>query len=336
MATLRTKFSVGLFLIIGMAAAIVGIIWLGMSNYFEKGRYFVSYFDESVQGLDKDSPVKYRGVHIGRVSHIGVAPDERLIEVILKIESDIKPQKGTEDIVARLKSVGITGLMFIELERKGPGEPDVSPPIDFEPPYPVIPTRPSDISKIFKGIEDIFDMFRAVDTQAISQQLVAVLAKLNTSIDALQVESLSTELRTALKNFQTMLQPERINRLMGALQTTSNRFSRLAANADDGVTDIRRTLKVVDRVVSDSGGDVTRMTEDLKQVADQLRTAAASASALIENTDRQVNHLNRQMLSTLQRIDQAADALVRFLDQLNHQPSRLIFSAPAPDKPPAP
>ena len=89
MATLRTKFSVGLFLIVGLAIVIVGIVWLGMSNYFEKGRFFVAYFDESVQGLDKDSPVKYRGVYIGRVHRIGVAPDEKLIEVVMKIESEL-------------------------------------------------------------------------------------------------------------------------------------------------------------------------------------------------------------------------------------------------------
>jgi hypothetical protein len=71
----------------------------------------VTYFDESVQGLDKDSPVKYRGVSIGRVENINVAPDAALIQVVLKIESGL--ESGIDDIVARLKSVGITGIMFV-------------------------------------------------------------------------------------------------------------------------------------------------------------------------------------------------------------------------------
>jgi phospholipid/cholesterol/gamma-HCH transport system substrate-binding protein len=136
MATLKTKFSVGLFLISGIAVVVVAVIWLGLSNYLEKGRFFVAYFDESVQGLDKDSPVKYRGVSIGRVQRIGVAPDERLIEVVLKIESDIKSDDNTEDFVAQLKSVGITGLMFIEIERQGNRSVDVKPPFRFTPPTP--------------------------------------------------------------------------------------------------------------------------------------------------------------------------------------------------------
>ena len=140
MASIKTKFTVGLFVIIGLAIAIVTIIWLGKSHYLEEGQYYIAYFDESVQGLDKDSPVKYRGVSIGRVDNIGVAPDATLIKVILKIESSLNLEDHLEEIVAELKSVGITGIMFIELERKKDDEPDLSPEITFSSEYPVIAT----------------------------------------------------------------------------------------------------------------------------------------------------------------------------------------------------
>ena len=60
MASQRTKFNVGLFIIIGFTLSVIAIIWLGLSHLFEKGNLFEAYFDESVQGLNKDSPVKYR------------------------------------------------------------------------------------------------------------------------------------------------------------------------------------------------------------------------------------------------------------------------------------
>ncbi|MBU1398714.1 MAG: MCE family protein, partial [Proteobacteria bacterium] len=106
MASIKTKFSVGIFVMLGLFVAFIAIIWLGMSHFFEQGQLYSAYFDDSVQGLAKDSPVKYRGVTIGRVADILVAPDAKLIEVILKIETDMKPDKN---IVAQLKSVGITG-----------------------------------------------------------------------------------------------------------------------------------------------------------------------------------------------------------------------------------
>ena len=45
MASIKTKFTVGLFVAIGLAIAIVAIIWLGMSNYLQKGQFYSAYFD---------------------------------------------------------------------------------------------------------------------------------------------------------------------------------------------------------------------------------------------------------------------------------------------------
>ena len=115
MASQKTKFKVGLFMASGISIALISFIWLGMSRFLEKGRNYVTYFNESVQGLQRDSPVKYRGVSIGRVERIEVAPDSKLIQVVLKIDSGHTLEKDT---VAQLKAVGITGSMFVELDRK--------------------------------------------------------------------------------------------------------------------------------------------------------------------------------------------------------------------------
>src|SRR3972149_9372392 len=128
MARKTSKFMIGLFVTIGILIGMVAIVWLGASKYFEKGATYVTYFDESVQGLQVDSAVKYRGVEVGRVEKIRVAPDNRLIEIIMKI--DLKGELERDD-VAQLKAAGITGIVFVELSRKDPGEPDLSPKITF-------------------------------------------------------------------------------------------------------------------------------------------------------------------------------------------------------------
>ena len=333
MATLKTKFSVGLFLICGLAILVLGIIWLGMSNYLEKGRLYVAYFDESVQGLDVDSPVKYRGVHIGRVHSIGVAPDDRLIEVVLKIESDLQQEGNAKNLIAKLKSVGITGLMFIELEHREPRGAEPEPTFAFKPEYPVIPTRPSDISKFFQGIDDVFTMLRSIDTQTISSEVIAILQKINRTIDKAQLDQLASDLRTAVRNLQDFLKTEQIRRAVASLETTSQNFNRMAINADDGITQIRATVGRLDSLIANSGGDVRQVAADLKTAAQEVKQAMGSAASLLEGTDRKVDALQRQAGATLGRIEQAADSLNRFLDHLANQPSQVIFSAPAPDKP---
>lgn len=180
MASQRTKFTVGVFVAVGVSLAIIAIIALGMLSFLRKGQYYAAYFAESVQGLDVDSLVKYRGVSVGRVDSIGVAPDGKLIEVVLKIESG---QPLGEDIVAQLKIVGITGSMFVELDMKKPGEPDLTPKLTFPSEYPIVSSKPSDISQIMRGIDDVLAQVKNLDTKGISDKIKLTLDNINVAID---------------------------------------------------------------------------------------------------------------------------------------------------------
>src|SRR5689334_13518250 len=94
-------FVVGFFVTVGTIAAVLAIFWLGASRYFRQGTKYATFFDESVQGLQVDSAVKYRGVEVGSVEKIRVAPDNRLIEVVIKANLP----KGTErQLVSQLKA----------------------------------------------------------------------------------------------------------------------------------------------------------------------------------------------------------------------------------------
>jgi phospholipid/cholesterol/gamma-HCH transport system substrate-binding protein len=264
-----------------------------------------------------------------------VAPDERLIEVIMQIDSQIEPQQATQDIVAQLKSVGITGLMFIELERRAPREADISPEIGFKPPYPVIPTRPSEISKIFKGIEDIFSLFRSLDL-AISTHLTGVLQKIDTALEEAQLAQLMKDMRKSIQSVQALLDTDKAEQLLAGLTEATQNFNRMAGNADGGITEIRDTVADLNRVIDSTGGNVTAMTADLKASAEQIKLAMEAATALLDNTDLKVDALQRQTLITLQRVEQASQSLNRLLERIANQPSQLIFSAPVQDKPAAP
>jgi len=95
MPTRSSKFLIGLFVIIGALICAGVIIWVGAAKFFTKGALYNVYFDESVQGLQVDSAIKYRGVEIGKVQKIDVAPDYRLIEVTMKIDLEGDLQKQT-------------------------------------------------------------------------------------------------------------------------------------------------------------------------------------------------------------------------------------------------
>src|SRR5512136_1350460 len=138
MARKASKFMIGLFVTVGVSIGLIAVIWIGAFKYFEKGATYVTFFNESVQGLQVDSAVKYRGVEVGNVEKIRVAPDNKLIGVVMKIKLRDDLEKDT---VAQLKSAGITGIVYVELDRKMPGAPDLSPPVSFASEYPIIPSK---------------------------------------------------------------------------------------------------------------------------------------------------------------------------------------------------
>src|SRR5512137_2817307 len=127
MAKKKHYFIVGLFVLIGLIIGVALIIWLSTSQYLQKGKVYATYFDESVQGLQIDSSVKYRGVDIGIVDKIRVAPDFRHIEIIMKINYE----GNLDNTIAKLKMAGITGIVYVELDHRKAGDIDDSPKITF-------------------------------------------------------------------------------------------------------------------------------------------------------------------------------------------------------------
>ena len=81
----RKYFVVGLFVTLAFLIAATAIVWINASKYFEQGSMYVTFFNESVQGLSKDSEVKYQGVKVGRVTDIRIAPDNKTVAVYMMV-----------------------------------------------------------------------------------------------------------------------------------------------------------------------------------------------------------------------------------------------------------
>src|SRR3954471_13170582 len=97
MAAPTNHYKLGLFVLLGFVAAVAAAILLGVATTRKDTVKYHSYFNESVQGLDLGSPVKFRGVTIGFVSAIEIAPDHRMVDVVSELDvTDIKRMGLTE------------------------------------------------------------------------------------------------------------------------------------------------------------------------------------------------------------------------------------------------
>ena len=67
MSFYRSKLFWGVAALVGLVVVLAayGVIRMIPGKYFERGDRYVTYFDESVQGLQENSRVRYRGVDVG-------------------------------------------------------------------------------------------------------------------------------------------------------------------------------------------------------------------------------------------------------------------------------
>jgi phospholipid/cholesterol/gamma-HCH transport system substrate-binding protein len=325
MASPRTKFAVGLFMASGMIFAVLITIWLGMSRFLEKGQYYVTYFNESVQGLDIDSPVKYRGVFVGRVDNIGVAPDSKLIKVVLKIESGQTLDSG---IVAQLKSVGITGSMFVELDQKKEDEADQSPSLSFPSEYPIVASKPSEIGELISGINEVIDQVKSLDLQEISKNIKLTLQNINQKVAEANIKGISNSMESALARVEHILDDQRWDNILTSVENATQSVNSLLRNADRILNRTEDTILQVEGIVADKGETVKTAIDQFNQAMTNANIFLQKGSTLVDGTDESVSHLMHSMLIVAHNLEKASENLKQIMDTLADQPSQLLFGEP--------
>jgi phospholipid/cholesterol/gamma-HCH transport system substrate-binding protein len=329
MTSIKTKFSVGIFVIAGSVIVASALIWFGLSNYLEKGKHYAAYFEESVQGLGKDSAVKFRGVNIGRVESIDVAPDDTLICVVLKVEKDIDL---TSEMAAQLKSVGITGIMFVELDKKRKNEPDLSPKLSFKPEYPVVSTKPSDLKKYMLAIEDAFNKLNALDVKGISDRAKSTLDAINEAVNDVQITEMSKNIRSSFVRLEEILDPKQWQGMMRSIESTGKSINSLIVNVNGTVSNINKAFVGFDQVVQKNEAGISNSIADLSKTMQGAGALMGQGAELVQKTDQSLENIQQQLSVTLQNLEQASRQLNLSMERIADQPSLLIFSKPLPER----
>ena len=298
MAGKTSKFMVGLFVTLGIILTVVAIIWVGATKYFEKGNHYVTYFDESVQGLQRDSIVKYRGVDVGRVEKIGVAPDNRLIAVVMKINL-------REDLphtaISQLRVAGITGMVFVELDRQKKGEAEQSPKLSFPTEYPVIPSRPSEIAKIMGGVGSVVDKFNQIDTQGVFNQFKSTAAQIEIFFKGKDMEVILANVKALTANLKNS--SERIDKMIAA------------GKLEDIMADTRAALMEARKALIETKSLMVTVQEEVRAL--NLRETMGKTKAIAT-----------EVKATSENLRQASETLDSFMERINDRPPDLLFGKP--------
>ena len=171
MALKANYFKLGLFVIGAIVAGAIVLVVIGSGRWFQPKLTIETYFNESVQGLDLGSKLKYRGVAIGEVTKIGFTYNKyqldrpmveraRYVLVEAQIEprllggraaaGDITNPKNAQAEIdrglrVRLSPQGITGTSYLEIDYVDPPPPTL--PIDWTARQHVHPRRAVDVHR---------------------------------------------------------------------------------------------------------------------------------------------------------------------------------------------
>lgn len=265
---------VGAFVLALSAALIGGTLWLSSGkSYRVVYDVYQTYMHESVSGMNLNSPVRYRGVEVGRVQKIALAPGNvEQVQLTLDIERGT-PVKA--DTVAVLQTQGLTGLAFVELMGGSRDSPALKAQPDEK--YPVIKAGPSLMTRLDSAItvlltnlnrtsenlnalldEDNRHAFK--NTLADLKVLSHTLAARSVTIDSTLTDAAHTMKNTARLSDELPQLAQRIQRSADSF----NELSRAGANASGAFTD--ETLPEVRQLVT----ELRDLTAVLQRVSGEL------------------------------------------------------------------
>jgi paraquat-inducible protein B len=326
----KTKVSptvVGFFVLGAFFLGIIALLSFGSFNFLTKPEQFVVYFDESVSGLDQGSPVKFRGVRVGRVAKISVTYNadtkQSVVAVLCEFNRNVltdtrgKPiqlsnRNELEDLIAaglraELGILGLaTGLLYVELDMKDPLEYPV-PRRDLVPiDYAIIPAAPSAISEFQASFAEILANIKDVDFAALTTEMHGLLTDTREQIQKLDTATISTEITATAQAYREIAQSPHIPSILQKFDT-----------ALDNLTS---TLQEIEGSLKPTAAELALTLQRLRGSLDSLETATDSASRFIASQ----SGLGTEAADALRQLGEAARAVGRLADYLERNPNALL------------
>jgi phospholipid/cholesterol/gamma-HCH transport system substrate-binding protein len=295
--------AVGAFVLLLAAALIAGVLWLSSPKSYRKAyTTYVVYMSESVSGLSIDAPVRYRGVEVGAVRRIALAPGN-----IEQVELKLDIERGTpirSDTVAVLRTQGLTGIGHIELT----GGSREAPQLEARPgePYPVIRAGPSLMVRLDAAVSTL-------------------LANLNRSSEGLNA-LLAEDNRRALG--ETLAHLEELSRTLAARTRAIDQGLASAAHTMENAARVTAALPQLIERVERSAAAFERMSDE----AARASMAVSSTMASMRAETRHVGETLPEARVLVGELRELTASLRRFSAQLERNPAVLIHGRP-PAKP---
>ena len=316
MAVEKSYARLGLFLVV-VLVVVVATALLFIQRWRSRAVIaMVTYTNENVSGLEVSSPVRFRGVSLGRVSEVRVDPREVIVEIDFEMFPDrlntigistervgqIRDLRGMfPNLRASMVSNPVTGEAYLLLDV--PENPPTPMTLAFTPDRPYVPWVPATLATVQDRLPAILER-----AEATLQTVTEIVSKVPESLDR------SNRFFT---NVERIFQESELP----ALSADSRKFfSTTSGQIDKIATDLERVI----------GADGTLVTfvENANAAikAADLPTTNQSARAAADQTTLAADDLRRTLPAIRDSLDQLRD-LAR---QLQEQPESVVYGPRPP------
>lgn len=316
-------FSIGLFTSICLVVLVIFLVLLGAKNWFTPCENAETYFNESVQGLEVGSPVKFRGVTIGKVedidivSHVypGKTPkqtnkEDRYIYVRFSLQpklrspQNVKNAKTEKETVARYVKQGLrvslatqdlVGNVYLEINFV---EPQKNPllPIQWDPKDVYIPSARSTLSRLSDSLDYLLAQLNSINFSEIATNFNTLLISANEAISNAHVGQVSEELT------QTLEQITQLTSSVNVLLTGK------------GPKNIAKEFK--------------KNSNLLEKTLKNTSSAMSQLNALLSRANQLSASQQQNIVQTVTSLKQMSRNLENLTDNLKNNPSSVIFGQP--------
>jgi paraquat-inducible protein B len=345
MSAKANYFKLGLFILAAIAIAVAMVLALGAGKIFERTVALETYIDDSVQGLDIGSKVRYRGVLLGEVKRLGFTAERYeldkplgqrkpyvLVEAVLNLDRlgplgdvdvELMKQYIDQGLRIRVAPQGITGINYLELDFV---DPQVNPPlpIDWQPTKPYIPSARAKLVQFTNQVETVLRTLEEVDFKKLARDIDGLVVTATRKVDELPIEKIGAD-STAL---------------IAELRATNRKLAELVGGEDTKATivELRATTARLRQVLANPAldtlpDDVASAANRVRAVADseRLHRAIGNLDAILGRLDQALAGSEHDIATTLSNLRQTTENLRELTEAARRYPAgTLLGEPPAP------
>ncbi len=291
----KTNYTlVGLVVVILTAALISAALWLSVGFDQKEYRYYVVYMNETVSGLNEESPVKYNGVQVGYVKTIGLDnKDPQRVRLFLAIDEKTPITTST---TATLISQGITGNTYVGLAASSSSLQPLQKHSDED--YPVIPSSPSLFNQLDKVLKEV-----SVNVNAVSVQVKKIFDEENVKY---------------------------VKRTLANLENLTNVITDNKHNINQSI----KNTNILLRNLAKTSHELPQLTQEMRISVERVSQAGEKVSSTMDSGKIALNKFSQQTIppaiSLLNRLNDIAANLEKVSSQLRQNPSVVLRGTTAP------